>query len=266
MNFCSTHNNNFRSYIFKNEDLKNIANILDNYIQNYEMKGLLNESSSTRSLYLFSQHIEILFTSFDLIVSLDDTLDKLNLIAAAAIAKTLVEYFLKYSFMSTHDYNKEARKAFDDFHSAKNIELWKLADKASNTLTGTPLEGFKIEKDSLDILNNYSHLNGMIFLADHAKLIYRNGEAQSKVKAIISIINKVLEQLIAITIIYKYFYLTSNDYQYHLEMELTPEEGTQYIVSPWFLEFLQENPKWQEVLLCITINVDDSIRFNPPFE
>ncbi len=235
-------------------DDKNIINELSEFIEN--LSELIFFNGHTISIIVNNKPFLLKTELLDSAVS---TLKTINFCiqnchigdAYTLIRKYRDDLFLYLYFIECHSksdlfkleptiHEKNIERWFndslDDFHISKIIK-YILTNKIIEELVikfGLKADWDKIGKD----LNNYVHTNGLKY-ARH-NFIYKNKKCDDVTIEIYHILKFITVVAISIMILIKPQFISSTDYLDSLEVGMVPEEGSQYFIAPFILDFVSK--------------------------
>ena len=106
-------------------------------------------------------------------------------------------------------------------------------------------------------LNNYVHANGIRFVTDN--YIYQN-KKEDKDKELIETLQNITDIFLSLLSVIDSIKFHSSDYLDALEMDMEPQEGSQYWVCPIIVEYM--NDRFDKKLLqYIQDNEENGMRF-----
>mgnify|MGYP000053616431 CR=1 FL=1 len=129
--------------------------------------------------------------------------------------------------------NKEDRKKFFDTSKYKSYLV------SNNEKVKYIFENFLVDKWLREDrkLNNYVHANGIRFVMDN--YVYQN-KKEDKHKELIETLQNITDIFLSLLSVIDSIKFHSSDYLDALEMEMKPQEGSQYWVCPIIVEYMND--------------------------
>lgn len=157
-----------------------------------------------------------------------------------------------YNVLESLENNKDRKQFFD-------TSKYKLYLVSNNEKVKYIFENFLINKWSKEDrkLNNYVHANGIRFVMDN--YIYQD-KKENKDKELIETLQNIIDIFLSLLSVVDSLKFHSSDYFDALEMDMEPQEGSQYWVCPIIVEYM--NDRFDKKLLqYIQDNEENGMQF-----